>query len=132
MKFSFQTCVIVLFASLIGVASCKKLDDEPDVGEVSLVSRLYISFRDYQPNSSSIKNLFIVDPADTNNLDNIYQYLSPTKGGGAVIFDPNAKAIFQASEGSIAQDTFIQRISLDNDAYGIPGNASPLGYTGFR
>jgi len=132
MKFSFQTCVIVLFASLIGVASCKKLDDEPDVGEVSLVSRLYISFRDYQPNSSSIKNLFIVDPADTNNLDNIYQYLSPTKGGGAVIFDPNAKAIFQASEGSIAQDTFIQRISLDNDAYGIPGNASALGYTGFR
>lgn len=131
MKFSFQTCVIVLFASLIGVASCKKLDDEPDVGQVSLVSRLYISFRDYQPNSSSIKNLFIVDPADTNNLDNIYQYLSPAKGGGAVIFDPDAKAVFQASEGSIAQDTFIQRIALD-DVYGIPGNASAIGYTGFR
>ena len=130
MKFSFQTCVIVLFASLIGVASCKKLDDEPDRGEAALISRLYISFQNYQPNSSSIKNLFIVDPADTNNLDNIYQYLSPAKGGGPVIFDPNAKSIFQASEGSVAQDTFIQRIALD-DIYGIPGSASGIGYTGF-
>ncbi|MDF2477778.1 MAG: hypothetical protein K0S24_3261 [Sphingobacterium sp.] len=130
MKFSFQTCVIVLFASLIGVASCKKLDDEPERGEAALISRLYISFQDYQPNNSSIKNLFIVDPADTNSLDNIYQYLSPAKGGGPVIFDPNAKSIFQASAGAVAQDTFIQRIPLD-DVYGIPGGASGLGYRGF-
>ncbi|WP_286857112.1 MULTISPECIES: hypothetical protein [Sphingobacterium] len=130
MKFSFRTCVIVLFASLIGVASCKKLDDEPERGEATLISRLYISFQNYQANNSSIKNLFIVDPADTNSLDNIYQYLSPAKGGGPVIFDPNAKSIFQASSGTVAQDTFIQRIALD-DVYGIPGNASAIGYTGF-
>ncbi|MCS4228293.1 hypothetical protein [Sphingobacterium sp. BIGb0165] len=130
MKFSFQTCVIVLFASLIGVASCKKLDDEPEKGLPTLISRLYISFSDYRTNNS-IKNLMIVDPADTNTLDNTVQYLSPTRGGGPVLFDPNATSIFQASSGAVTQDTFIQRIPLD-DIYGNPGNASQLGFTGFR
>ncbi|GAA4175060.1 hypothetical protein [Sphingobacterium ginsenosidimutans] len=130
MKFSFQTCVIVLFASLIGVASCKKLDDEPENGLPTLISRLYISFSDYRTNNS-IKNLMIVDPADTNTLNNTVQYLSPAKGGGPVLFDPNATSIFQASSGAVAQDTFIQRIPLD-DIYGNPGDASQLGFTGFR
>jgi len=130
MKFSFQTCVIVLFARLIGVASCKKLDDEPENGLPTLISRLYISFSDYRTNNS-IKNLFIVDPSDTNTLDNTFQYLSPARGGGPVLFDPNATSIFQASEGGVAQDTFIQRITLD-DVYGKPGDASALGFTGFR
>lgn len=130
MKFSFQTCVIVLFASLIGVASCKKLDDEPEKGRPTLISRLYISFSDYRTNNS-IKNLMIVDPADTNTLNNTVQYLSPAKGGGPVLFDPNATSIFQASSGAVTQDTFIQRIPLD-DIYGNPGNASQLGFTGFR
>jgi len=130
MKFSFQTCVIVLFASLIGVASCKKLDDEPEKGRPTLISRLYISFSDYRTNNS-IKNLMIVDPADTNTLNNTVQYLSPAKGGGPVLFDPNATSIFQASSGTVTQDTFIQRIPLD-DIYGNPGDASKLGFTGFR
>lgn len=129
MKFSFQTCVIVLFACLVGVASCKKLDDEPETGAPTLISRLYISFSDYRSNNS-IKNLFIVDPADTNTMDNTFQYLSPSKGGGPVLFDPNATSIFQASAGGIVQDTFIQRIALD-DVYGKPGDASQIGYTGF-
>ncbi len=129
MKFSFQTCVIVLFACLVGVASCKKLDDEPETGAPTLISRLYISFSDYRSNNS-IKNLFIVDPADTNTMNNTFQYLSPSKGGGPVLFDPNATSIFQASAGGIAQDTFIQRIALD-DVYGKPGDASQIGYTGF-
>ncbi|MDF2518089.1 MAG: hypothetical protein K0R59_3385 [Sphingobacterium sp.] len=130
MKFSFQTCVIVLFASLIGVASCKKLDDEPEKGLPTLISRLYISFWDYRTNNS-IQNLMIVDPADTNTLDNTFQYLSPARGGGPVIFDPNATSVFQASEGGVAQDTFIQRVPLD-DIYGKPGDASQLGFRGFR
>lgn len=129
MKFSFQTCVIVLFACLVGVASCKKLDDEPETGAPTLISRLYISFSDYRSNNS-IKNLFIVDPADTNTMNNTFQYLSPSKGGGPVLFDPNATSIFQASAGGIVQDTFIQRIALD-DVYGKPGDASQIGYTGF-
>lgn len=130
MKFSFQSCIILFFVSVIGFTSCKKLDDEPsNIGRVTQISRLYISFLDYDPNNSSLKNMMIVDPADTNNLDNIYQYLSPAKGGGPILFDASAQAIFQAS--ITAQDTFIQRIPFANDIYGIPGNAGAIGYRGF-
>lgn len=74
----------------------------------------------------------IVDPADTNNLDNIYQYLSPAKGGGPIIFSPDAKAVFQASAtGAATQDTFIRYIPFNNDIYGIPGTSVNIGYTGF-
>jgi len=130
MKFSFQSCIILFFASVIGFTSCKKLDDEPsNIGRVTQISRLYISFLDYDPNNTSLKNMMIVDPADTNNLDNIYQYLSPAKGGGPILFDANAKAVFQAS--ITAQDTFLQVIPFANDLYGIPGNAGQIGYRGF-
>lgn len=130
MKFSFQSCIILFFASIIGFTACKKLDDEPDNSErVTQISRLYVSFLDYDPNNSSLKNMMIVDPADTNNLDNIYQYLSPAKGGGPIFFDARAHAIFQASV--TAQDTFLQVIPFANDIYGIPGPSGAIGYRGF-
>lgn len=130
MKFSFQACIIIVFISMIGFVSCKKLDDEPtNEGRITQISRLYISFLDYDPNNSSLKNMMIVDPADTNNLDNIYQYLSPAKGGGPILFDANAKAVFQAS--ITPQDTFLQVIPFANDIYGIPGNSGAIGYRGF-
>ncbi|WP_293879635.1 MULTISPECIES: hypothetical protein [unclassified Sphingobacterium] len=130
MKFSFQSCIIIVFISIIGFVSCKKLDDEPtNEGRITQISRLYISFLDYDPNNSSLKNMMIVDPADTNNLDNIYQYLSPAKGGGPILFDANAKAVFQAS--ITPQDTFIQVIPFANDIYGIPGTSGAIGYRGF-
>ncbi|WON95457.1 hypothetical protein [Sphingobacterium sp. UGAL515B_05] len=133
MKFSFQSCIILFFASIIGFTACKKLDDEPsNIGRVTQISRLYISFSDYQASNSSLKNMMIVDPADTNNLDNIYQYLSPAKGGGPIIFSPDAKAVFQASAtGAATQDTFIRYIPFNNDIYGIPGTSVNIGYTGF-
>ncbi len=130
MKFSFQSCIIIVFISIIGFVSCKKLDDEPtNEGRITQISRLYISFLDYDPNNSSLKNMMIVDPADTNNLDNIYQYLSPAKGGGPILFDANAKAVFQAS--ITPQDTFLQVIPFANDIYGIPGTSGAIGYRGF-
>ncbi|WP_333626526.1 hypothetical protein [Sphingobacterium siyangense] len=133
MKFSFQSCIILFFASIIGFTACKKLDDEPsNIGRVTQISRLYISFSDYQVSNSSLKNMMIVDPADTNNLDNIYQYLSPAKGGGPIIFSPDAKAVLQASAtGAATQDTFIRYIPFNNDIYGIPGTSVNIGYTGF-
>lgn len=133
MKFSFQSCIILFFASIIGFTACKKLDDEPsNIGRVTQISRLYISFSDYQASNSSLKNMIIVDPADTNNLDNIYQYLSPAKGGGPIIFSPDAKAVLQASAtGAATQDTFIRYIPFNNDIYGIPGTSVNIGYTGF-
>jgi len=135
MKFSLHSCVIVLFVSLVGFVSCKKLDDEPDdSGRQTLISRLYVSFQDYQDGGeSSIKNLMIVDPADTTSLTNIYQYLSPSKGGGPVTFDPRVKAIFQASANdAVLQDTFLRVIPFQNDIYGIPGTSGNIGFTGFR
>jgi len=129
MKFSFQSCIILFFTSLIGFTSCKKLDDEPQRTEATLISRLYVSFSNYDQNNSGLKNMMIIDPADTNNLDNIYQYLSPAKGGGPILFDAGARAIFQAS--IAAQDTFLQVIPFANEIYGIPGNAGAIGYTGF-
>lgn len=132
MKFSFQSYVVLFFISLLGFASCKKLDDEP-AREATLISRLYVSFLEYDGSGeSSIKNLMIVDPADTNDMSNIYQYLSPAKGGGPIIFDPRIKAIFQGSAGDNAlQDTFIRMIPFQSDAYGIPGTAGNIGYRGF-
>lgn len=129
MKFSFKSYIILFFVSLIGFTSCKKLDDEPQRTGFTLISRLYVSFSDYDQNNSSLKNMMIIDPADTNNLDNIYQYLSPAKGGGPIHFDASARAIFQASV--TAQDTFLQVIPFSNDIYGIPGNAGAIGYRGF-
>ncbi|QMV69136.1 hypothetical protein HS960_16395 [Sphingobacterium paramultivorum] len=129
MKFSFQSFVILFFASIIGFTACKKLDDEPQRTEATLISRLYVSFLDYDQNNSALKNMMIIDPADTTNLDNIYQYLSPAKGGGPILFDAAARAIFQASV--TAQDTFLQVIPFANEIYGIPGNAGAIGYTGF-
>lgn len=129
MKFSFQSCIILFFVSVIGFTSCKKLDDEPVRTGATLISRLYVSFSDYDQNNSALKNMMIIDPADTTNLDNIYQYLSPAKGGGPILFDAAARAIFQASV--TAQDTFLQVIPFANEIYGIPGNAGAIGYTGF-
>ncbi len=129
MKFSFKYYIILFFVSLIGFTSCKKLDDEPVRTGATLISRLYVSFSDYDQNNSSLKNMMIIDPADTNNLDNIYQYLSPTKGGGPIHFDASARAIFQAS--LTPQDTFLQVIPFANEIYGIPGNAGAIGYRGF-
>jgi len=129
MKFSFQSCIILFVASVIGFTSCKKLDDEPVRTGATLISRLYVSFSDYDQNNSALKNMMIIDPADTTNLDNIYQYLSPAKGGGPILFDAAARAIFQASV--TAQDTFLQVIPFANEIYGIPGNAGAIGYTGF-
>ncbi|WP_293904929.1 hypothetical protein [Sphingobacterium sp. UBA5670] len=129
MKFSFKYYINLFFVSLIGFTSCKKLDDEPVRTGATLISRLYVSFSDYDQNNSSLKNMMIIDPADTNNLDNIYQYLSPTKGGGPIHFDASARAIFQAS--LTPQDTFLQVIPFANEIYGIPGNAGAIGYRGF-
>ncbi|WP_367330033.1 hypothetical protein [Sphingobacterium multivorum] len=129
MKFSFQSCIILFVASVIGFTSCKKLDDEPVRTGATLISRLYVSFSDYDQNNSALKNMMIIDPADTTNLDNIYQYLSPAKGGGPILFDAAARAIFQASV--TAQDTFLQVIPFANEIYGIPGNAGAIGYRGF-
>ncbi|WP_313262168.1 hypothetical protein [Sphingobacterium multivorum] len=129
MKFSFRSCIILFFVSVIGFTSCKKLDDEPVRTGATLISRLYVSFSDYDQNNSALKNMMIIDPADTTNLDNIYQYLSPAKGGGPILFDAAARAIFQASV--TAQDTFLQVIPFANEIYGIPGNAGAIGYTGF-
>ncbi|WP_336829956.1 hypothetical protein [Sphingobacterium multivorum] len=129
MKFSFRSCIILFFVSAIGFTSCKKLDDEPVRTGATLISRLYVSFSDYDQNNSALKNMMIIDPADTTNLDNIYQYLSPAKGGGPILFDAGARAIFQASVA--VQDTFLQVIPFANEIYGIPGNAGAIGYNGF-
>lgn len=134
MKFSFQQVAIVLFFSLVGFYSCKKLDDEPVRTDITAISRLYVSFANYQDGGeSTIKNLMIIDPADTVDLSSSFQYLSPAKGGGPILFNPLARAMFQASANdNILQDTFIRVIPFQNELYGTPGISGNLGYTGFR
>lgn len=109
---------LLLFAIVTCLTSCVREDDEPALPK-NPISRLYISFSEFQLDEARppYKNIDIIDPADSLNFfQTALSYDSGIKGGAGISFSPIAKFIFQSSaNGSISsiKDTSIQVMSVD-------------------
>ncbi len=116
---------LLLLAIVTCLTSCVREDDEPALAKVA-ISRLYVSFSDYQldEGQTPYNNVDIIDPADSlTHFEPSLSYNSSAKGGGAILFNPIAKYIFQSSAnaGGIVKDTSIQVMSV-NPVTGAPGS----------
>src|SRR5699024_11306964 len=88
----FLACLITI--SLF-ISSCVREDDEPIVPENS-ITRLYISYSDYQSNEDldPYENVVIIDPADREDLFSVnLKHTSEARGGAALHFSPFAKRL---------------------------------------
>jgi len=107
---------LLFFAIVTCLTSCVREDDEPALAKIS-VSRLYISFSEFQLDESRppYNNIDIIDRADTLTFEPALSYNSGIKGGAGISFSPIAKFIFQSSAngaGSV-RDTSIQIMSVN-------------------
>lgn len=107
---------LLFFAIVTCLTSCVREDDEPALAKIS-VSRLYISFSEFQLDESRppYNNIDIIDRADTLTFEPALSYNSGIKGGAGISFNPIAKFIFQSSAngaGSV-RDTSIQVMSVN-------------------
>lgn len=86
----------VLWGCLVSVG-CMRNDDEPIEPERP-ISRLYVSFLDYQTDETKdpYLNLSVIENANTNDLRGTL-FNSGTKGGGSVHFNPYDSRVFQGS-----------------------------------
>lgn len=127
-SFSLLKSILVLFIGLCVFGACKRNDDEPIVQATGL-SRLYVSYTNYQTNTilDPYRNLVIFSPADSATFTNAFVYDSGVKGGGAVHFRAAASAIlFQGSSNGAGavNDTTIQVMNISE--FGIPGNVTNI------
>src|SRR5699024_2516414 len=110
----FLACLITI--SLF-ISSCVREDDEPIVPENS-ITRLYISYSDYQSNEDldPYENVVIIDPADREDLFSVnLKHTSEARGGAALHFSPFAKRLFQSSINTPGRpDTAIYIMSVGN------------------
>jgi len=116
---------LLLLAIVTCLTSCVREDDEPALAKVA-ISRLYVSFSDYQldEGQTPYNNIDIIDPADSlTHFEPSLSYNSSTKGGAAILFNPIAEYIFQSSanEGGIVKDTSIQVMKV-NPLTGAPSS----------
>lgn len=108
---------IVLFLCLMAVLSgCQRNDDEPVLPE-SPISRLYISFSDYQDDDTQdpYDNVMVIDPADSAGMDLGLSYNSGVRGGSGIHFNPFAGRVFHGSMNDRnLNDTTIQIMTVSN------------------
>lgn len=115
---SLTTYITLLFFAIVTcLTSCVREDDEPALSKVA-ISRLYVSFSDYQLDAGQppYNNVDIIDPADSlTHFEPSLSYNSSAKGGATILFDPIAKYVFQSSanEGGIVKDTSIQVMKVN-------------------
>jgi len=111
LKYIFALLAIV---SIIGINSCKRDDDE--LPSNNSISRLYISYSDYNPNleQTSYTNVVLLPQADdsTNMASRATAFVSGVKGGNTIYFNPSAKMVFQGSINSTKIDTFIYKLTI--------------------
>jgi hypothetical protein len=105
---------ILLVAGSVLHTACMRNDDEPIQPERP-ISRLYVSFLDYQTDETKdpFLNLSVIENANSNQLTgNLFN--SGTKGGGSVHFNPFDSRVFQGS----VNDSTIMILSVTH--VGIP------------
>lgn len=94
--------------------SCHRDDDEP-IRSRNSISRLYISYSDFQPNEDEkpFHNIQIIEPADQDDLLLGLKHTSEAKGGAGIHFFPYTGMVFQSeSIDAGAQDTTIYIMSV--------------------
>lgn len=113
----FRVILACLITISLFISSCVREDDEPIVPENS-ITRLYISYSDYQSNEDldPYENVVIIDPADREDLFSVnLKHTSEARGGAALHFSPFAKRLFQSSINTPGRpDTAIYIMSVGN------------------
>ncbi|VTP90415.1 hypothetical protein [Sphingobacterium daejeonense] len=126
LRYLFALLAVV---TLMGFYSCEKDDDEPPVNKS--ISRLYISYSDFNPNTSQTKfnNVALLPFSDdSSKMDlGLQTFTSNAKGGRSIYFNPSAQLVFQGSDYYLAADTFIYKLGVGetgvlNDKASIPQN----------
>jgi hypothetical protein len=94
MKYWIFTFLIV---SLFAI-SCSDEGADPSA-RITDISRLYVSFEEYQTNNEGIAdtNIRIMKKADSSVFRLDSAHLSMARGGGVILFNPFLKSIIQAS-----------------------------------
>ena len=118
-----------VLAMMVSNVSCVRNDDEPIEPERP-ISRLYVSFLDYQTDDSKdpFQNLSVIENANSNILTGTL-FNSGTKGGGSVHFNPYDSRVFQGS----VNDSTVMILSVTQ--IGIPqesGFLTHVNLTGIR
>ncbi len=111
LRYLFALLAVV---TLMGFYSCEKDDDEPPVNKS--ISRLYISYSDFNPNveETAFSNVVLLSRSDdSTNMGAIFSpFTSSVKGGNTIYFHPTAQRVFQASMNTTKIDTFIYRLTV--------------------
>ncbi|KGE15979.1 hypothetical protein [Sphingobacterium deserti] len=100
MKYWIITCLLISFFAV----SCSDEDTDPS-GRITDISRLYVSFEEYQTNTDGVPdtNIRIVRKADSSVFELDSAHLSMARGGGVILFNPFLKSIIQASHNNEVQ-----------------------------
>ncbi|GHE23394.1 YncE family protein [Sphingobacterium griseoflavum] len=91
-------CFFAFVAMIVFAASCSEEEKEP-VGRINTISRLYVSFEEYESSNDGIAdtNIRISTNADSAIFVLDTAHLSMARGGGVLLFNPFLKSIIQAS-----------------------------------
>ena len=108
----FFYSLLLLFIA-VTISSCERDDKEPQVSKS--ISRLYISYSDYQPDlqQPKIENIVIISNADTTEFGKFkIGTLSASQGGSYIYFHPSAQTVFHASINRTVIDTVINSMKV--------------------
>ncbi len=118
MKFtSLSKLLLLLICSSIICISCKRNDDEP-VRELAGISRLYVSYSDYEVNTTRepYPSLAIYSTADSSTLATPLFYRSGAQGGAAIYFTPAYGQLMQSSVNNPSYvDTALQVLTISRE-----------------
>lgn len=106
--------VVCLLAFCILNTSCMRDDEEP-IRARNSISRLYVSFSNYQPDSGTkpFENIRVIEPADQEDFSLGLQHVSEATGGASIYFYPYTGLVFQSEEGLVlGQDTMVYIMSV--------------------
>lgn len=94
-----------VLAVIFGLYACKDDGIGPDL-EIEQISRLYVSFEEYESSDEvPDTNLRVIQPADSSVFAFRENIVSSVEGGGAIYFNPYLRAVFQASVNASKIDT---------------------------
>src|SRR5699024_6627883 len=113
MKLLNYYSLVWLFLS-VTFLSCHRDDDEP-IQSRNAISRLYVSYSDYQPNEDEkpYDNVQIIEPSDQESFVLGLKHVSEAKGGAGIHFFPYTGMVFQSEKiDPSAQDTMIYMMSV--------------------
>lgn len=113
MKLKYVFALLAI-ATLIGFYSCEKDDDEPTTS--NSISRLYISYSDYNenPELTPFNNVVLLPNADEEEDMSLRAtpFLGNVRGGNSIYFNPSARIIFQSSLNTTVTDTFVYKLNI--------------------